>query len=87
MPLEYFHLLFVKFVFSIDSSVIQSHTGIGSADWGVCMGPFFLSYFDFLGPHLHPQLSSAKETNTVDTAKLPCKYLCGGQLRVWVHTR
>ena len=87
VPLEYFHLLFVKFVFSSDSSVIRSHTGVGSAAWGVCMGPFFFSYFVLLGPRPHPQLSSAKETNTADTAKLPRKYLCGGQLQVWVHTR
>ena len=38
VPPEYFHLRFVKFVLSINSSVIRSHTGVGSADgesvWG-----------------------------------------------------
>ena len=51
------------------------------------MGPFFFSYTVSLGPCPHLQLSSAKETNTADTAKLPSKYLCGGQLQVWDYTR
>ena len=73
VPPEHCHLLFVKFVFSINYSVIRSHTGVGSADWGVCMGPFFFSYFVSLGPRPHLQLSSAKEMNTADTVKLPRK--------------
>ena len=37
------------------------------------MGPFLLSLFVLLGLHPHPELSSAKETNTADTVKLPRK--------------
>ena len=51
------------------------------------MGPFFFSCYVLLGPFPHLQLSSAKETNTADTVKLPRKYLCGWKLQVWVHTR
>ena len=35
------------------------------------MGPFLLSFFVLLGPRPYPELSSAKETNTADTVKLP----------------
>ena len=37
------------------------------------MGPFLLSLFVLFGPRPHPELSSAKETNTADTVKLPRK--------------
>ena len=54
---------------------------------GEMYGAIFFSFYVLLGPCPHLQLSSAKETNTADTVKLPRKYLCGGQLQVWVHTR
>ena len=73
VPPELFHLLFVKFVFSINSAVIRCHAGVGRRIWGVCMGPFLLSLFVLLGPRPHPEFSSAKETNTADTVKLPRK--------------
>ena len=77
------HLLFVQ-LFLVGDSVPYKHWvgGLGS-----CMGPFFFSCYVLLGPCPHLQLSSAKEMNTADTVKLPRKYLCGGQLQVWVHTR
>ena len=37
------------------------------------MGPFLLSLFVLLGPRPHPEFSLAKETNMVDTVKLPRK--------------
>ena len=68
--------------------MIRSHTGVGSADGESVWGHFSLVIlFYFWGPRPRLQLSSAKETNTADTAKLPRKYLCGGQLQVWDCTR
>ena len=73
VPPELFHLLFVKYVFSINSAVIRCHAGVGSADLGSLYGAILLSLFVLLGPRPHPELSSAKETNTADTVKLPRK--------------
>ena len=41
VPPELFHLLFVKFVFSINSAVIRCHAGVGSADLGSLYGAIF----------------------------------------------
>ena len=73
VPPELFHLLFVKFVFSINSAVIRCHAGVGSADLGSLYGAIFIKFFVLLDPCPHPELSSAKETNTADTVKLPRK--------------
>ena len=73
VPPELFHLLFVKFVFSINSAVIRCHAGVGSADLGSLYGAIFIKFFVLLGLCPHPELSSAKETNTADTVKLLCK--------------
>ena len=77
------HLLFVHF-FLVSDSVPYMHWvgGLGSL-----YGAIFFSCYVLLGPCPHLQLSSAKETNMADTVKLPRKYLCGGQLHMWVHTR
>ena len=72
VPPELFHLLFVKYVFSINSAVIRCHAGVGSADLGSLYGAIFIK-FVLLGPRPHPELSSAKETNTADRVKLPRK--------------
>ena len=79
-------LIAIFCLFSCFLLLIRSRTCIGSADWGAVWGRFFSCYV-LLGMCPQLQLSSAKETNTVDTVKLPRKYLCGGQLQVWVHTR
>ena len=73
VPPELFHLLFVKYVFSINSAVIRCHAGVGSADLGSLYGAIFIKFVVLLGPRPHPELSSAKETNTADTVKLPRK--------------
>ena len=44
VPPERCHLLFVKFVFSINSSVIRSHAGVGSADLGSLYGVIFIKF-------------------------------------------
>ena len=80
-------LIAIFCLFSCFLLVIQSCTSIGSADWGAVRGQFFSVVIYLLGLCPHLQLSSAKETNMADTVKLPRKYLCGGQLQVWVHTR
>ena len=80
-------LIAIFCLFSCFLLVIHSRTSIGSADWGAVRGQFFFSCYVLLGLCPHLQLSPAKETNTADTVKLPRKYLCGGQLQVWVHTR
>ena len=79
-------LIAIFCLFSCFLLVIRSRTGIWSVDWEAVQGHFFSSYV-FLGPCPQPQLSAAKEMNTVDTVKLPRKYLCGGQLQVWDRTR
>ena len=43
-PLNFFHLLFVKFVFSINSAVIRCHAGVGSADLGSLYGAIFIKF-------------------------------------------
>ena len=73
VPPELFHLLFVKFVFSINSAVIRCHAGVGSADLGSLYGAIFIKFVCSFGSRPHLELSSAKETNTADTVKLPRK--------------
>ena len=73
VPPELFHLLFVKFVFSINSAVIRCHAGVGSADLGSLYGAIFIKFVCSFGSATHPEFSSAKETNTADTVKLPRK--------------
>ena len=74
VPPELFHLLFVKFVFSINSAVIRCHAGVGSADLGSLYGAIFIKFVCSFGSAPHTRsFSSAKETNTADTVKLPRK--------------
>ena len=66
-------LIAIFCLFSCFLLVIRSCTGIGLAAWGACTGPFYFSCYVLLGPRPHLQLSSAKETNTVDTVEVASK--------------
>ena len=53
---------------------------------------FHPSLKDFVSSQLREDMESNNDIqvidgNMADTVKLPRKYLCGGQLQVWVHTR
>ena len=49
VPPELFHLLFVKFVFSINSAVIRCHAGVGSADLGSLYGAIVIKFLCSFG--------------------------------------
>ena len=53
VPPELFHLLFVKFVFSINSAVIRCHAGIGSVDLGSLYGAIFIKFVLFFWVRAH----------------------------------
>ena len=53
--------------------MIRCHAGVGSADLGSLYGAIFIKFVCSFGSAPTPGVSSAKETNTADTVKLPRK--------------